>query len=179
MKIEHNGWTAEITVEQDQCGMGAPWEEHDGHGEVTGWERRDKRPGEWILCGDRGAKRFYNFAGAMKTARADGWGIGDEALAVLERGLGRKATKGEVFEAAVKSDFEYLAGWANDRWTWLCYSTEITSPDGRTFLGDSCGGLDDGKYLMEAAKAAAVYEIDRLILTDDQTALAGRWLGVH
>lgn len=55
---------------------GAPWEEHDGHGPVTGWERRNKAPGELILNEDRhGRKRFYDFAAACKIARRDGWGF--------------------------------------------------------------------------------------------------------
>jgi hypothetical protein len=54
---------------------GAPWLEEDGHGPVTGLERREKAPGEMVLNDDRGAKRFYDFQEAVKIARRDGWGF--------------------------------------------------------------------------------------------------------
>lgn len=34
--------TTRVTIEQD-CDHGAPWEECDGHGEVSDWTTRDKR----------------------------------------------------------------------------------------------------------------------------------------
>lgn len=39
-----NGHTLKIEVERDDD-MGPPWAEHDGHGPVSEWERRDKRRG--------------------------------------------------------------------------------------------------------------------------------------
>lgn len=54
---------------------GTPWEECDGHGDVSDWTTRDKRPGEFILSDDgRGRKRFYDFASSCRIARQDGWG---------------------------------------------------------------------------------------------------------
>ena len=69
-----NGKTYTATIEHDE-NHGAPWDECDGHGEVTDWEWRDKLPGELVLSEDRHAKRFYDFAGAVKLARRDGWGF--------------------------------------------------------------------------------------------------------
>lgn len=70
----HNGrdFVAKVYVDDHH---GAPWEEEDGHGPVTGWERRDKRPGELILAEDGRAKLFYDFAEACRIARRDGWGF--------------------------------------------------------------------------------------------------------
>lgn len=51
-----------------------PWDREDGHGEVSEWTGRDKLPGELVLCDERGRKRFYDYAAAVKTARAEGWG---------------------------------------------------------------------------------------------------------
>ncbi|MFU7226440.1 hypothetical protein ACM744_06785 [Pseudomonas aeruginosa] len=41
---------------EDDYDAGTPWEMADGHGPVTGWERRNKRPGELVLNSDRGLK---------------------------------------------------------------------------------------------------------------------------
>jgi hypothetical protein len=57
----------------------APWEREDGHGPVTGWERRDKRPGEWIINEDRGSRRFYDAQEAQRIALRDGWGCPPDA----------------------------------------------------------------------------------------------------
>lgn len=71
--IEREGFRLVATMEFDGD-TGAPWLEHDGHGEVTGWTTRAKLPGELILNSDRGSKRYYDFAGACRIARRDGWG---------------------------------------------------------------------------------------------------------
>ena len=47
---EHDGWTFAAEVHRDDS-FGAPWLEHDGHGEVTDWTTRDKAPGELVLAG--------------------------------------------------------------------------------------------------------------------------------
>ena len=62
---------AEVVPDED---MGPPWKEHDGHGPVSEWRSgSSKRPGERILCEDRGHCRFYDFAEAVKIARKDKW----------------------------------------------------------------------------------------------------------
>ncbi len=72
-EIEHDGFTLRASIKHDDA-TGAPWEEHDGHGPVSDWTRRDKLPGELLLCDDGRQKRFYDFAEACKIARRDGWG---------------------------------------------------------------------------------------------------------
>lgn len=52
-----------------------PWDREDGHGEVSERTGRDKLPGELVLCEERGRKRFYDYAAAVKTARAEEWGF--------------------------------------------------------------------------------------------------------
>jgi hypothetical protein len=64
-------FTAEIVPDSDH---GTPWDNEDGHGPVTGWERRSKAPGELVLIEDHKAKQFYDFAEAVRIARRDGWG---------------------------------------------------------------------------------------------------------
>lgn len=70
----HNGREYTVTLEPDEC-HDSPWDNEDGHGPVTEWETRDKRPGELVLNDDRRAKRFYDFAAACRIARRDGWGF--------------------------------------------------------------------------------------------------------
>lgn len=72
--LEHNGRIYAVEILPDEH-HGAPWEEEDGHGPVSGWTRRDKAPGEMVLCKDRGMRRLYDFAEACRIARRDGWGF--------------------------------------------------------------------------------------------------------
>ena len=57
----HNGRTFHVSIERDDH-HGAPWIENDGHGPVTEWLSRDKKPGERVLHSDRWSKIFYDFA---------------------------------------------------------------------------------------------------------------------
>lgn len=89
--------TARIVRDED---MGPPWKEHDGHGPVSDWTSRAKRAGELVLNEDRGSRRYYDFAEAVKIAKRDGWG------------------PGAPHEAARK-DFEAMRAWCNDEWWWV------------------------------------------------------------
>jgi len=127
--IEQNGRVYRVNLEHDSD-MGAPWDEHDGHGPVSDWATRDKHPGELVLHSDRSSKRFYDFAGAMKIARADGWGVSAENIAAMTAKLGRAPARGEICHAAVMSDFEYLQSWCNDEWNWCgVIVTDITDDE--------------------------------------------------
>lgn len=87
---------------------GAPWDNEDGHGPVSEWERRDKKPGEMILHSDRGSHRFYDFAQAVKIARRDGWNTAPYDW----------PSKGAQAAAAALADFEYLRRWCTDQWNY-------------------------------------------------------------
>ncbi|MBI1620074.1 hypothetical protein [Aquamicrobium zhengzhouense] len=65
-----------VTIEQDSD-MGAPWEEHEGHGPVSEDYTENKGPGGLILSENRGRGRtlIYDFAEACRIARRDGWGF--------------------------------------------------------------------------------------------------------
>lgn len=141
--ITINGREYTVRAEYDED-MGAPWEEHDGHGIVSEWTSRDKRAGELILHSDRGSKRFYDFAATMKKAKEEGWGL---AL-VKSAGL----TPGQILEKAVMQDYEYLRAWCNGEWQWQYVI--VTAPDGeRESLGGISSGEDD--YLQEVAQELA------------------------
>lgn len=107
---------------------GPPWEDCDGHGPVSEWTTRDKLPGERVLCTDRFARRYYDFAEAVKIAKRDGWDA-------KPYGTG---TKGEQAVRAVEENFKYLQRWCNDGWHWAGYVVKIAGQD----YEDSLWGID-------------------------------------
>jgi len=116
--IELNGRTYTVRIESYND-MGAPWEENDGHGIVSEWTTRSKRAGELVLHADRSRRRYYDLSATLKTARADGWGLNDDARAALAARIGREPTKREVVAEAVRLDYEHLRGWCDDEWQWV------------------------------------------------------------
>lgn len=97
-----------------------PWERAEGHGPVSDWTTRSKRPGEVLLSDGRGGRsRFYDWAEATRQAKRDGWGISPESLDKLTAALGRKPTRGEVAAAAVREDFSNLQRWCNGHWQYV------------------------------------------------------------
>lgn len=73
--FEHNGNRFKVTFPPD-WDRWAPWDEEDGHGPVSDWTTRAKRPGELILARDGCRYQYYDFAEACRIARRDGWGPG-------------------------------------------------------------------------------------------------------
>jgi hypothetical protein len=170
-KFEHKGYKVVIDIHHDEH-QGPPWKEHDGHGEVSEWTSRDKRAGELVLVTDRNSKRYYDYAGAIRIANRDGWGLNDEHRYKLWQKLGRTPTKREICAASVMFDYEYLRGWCNDEWSWLGYTTTITTPQGKEIDGDSCWGFDDRKYMLEEAKSNAIHDVEELEKTRIETEMA-------
>ena len=97
-----------VRIEQDQD-YNPPWIENDGHGPVTEWTRRDKRPGEIILCQDSGVKRYYDFQAAVKQAKRESWGIAGRTF----------KTRGEQAAAAAMVDYQYLRGYCKGDWHYI------------------------------------------------------------
>lgn len=108
-ECEKDGIKYVATIHHDDSGI-IPWEEFDGHGPVSDWERRDKAPGEMILCNDRSSNRFYDFAEACKIALRDGWGCNG--------GRREGETKRAYAARAAMADYEYLRRFCNGDW---CY----------------------------------------------------------
>lgn len=119
--IEQNGRAYRVEFIAD-CDMGAPWEESDGHGIVSDWERRDKKPGEVVIASDRGSKRFYNIAATTRIAKRDGWGLSPEKASGL--------TPAQIVAEAVRLDMERMRGWCNDDWHWCGVSVFPLTEDG-------------------------------------------------
>jgi hypothetical protein len=147
---EHRGHTITVNWFAD-VDHGTPWENEDGHGPVTKWERRDKRPGERVLCSDRNAKRFYDYAEAIKIARRDGWDA-------EPYGTG---TVGERAARAVEADFARLKAWCEDRWHYVGFKCEI---EGFDAYHDSCWGFEsdfmDGPTAEAISAAVAFLDLE-------------------
>ena len=142
--IEQNGkrYRVEFVFDSD---TGAPWKEHDGHGIVSDWERRDKKPGEVVIASDRGAKRFYDVAETTRIAKRDRWGVSNADTS--------KMTPSEIAALAVKRDMERMRGWCNDDWWWCGVVVFPLSADGDEFTSktESLWGIesDAGDYFDE------------------------------
>jgi len=139
---ELDGFIVTARVERDDD-MREPWKEHDGHGPVSDWTSRDKRPGERVLT-NQYSKRYYDYAEAIKIAKRDGW----DAPPYSE------GTPGERAVRAVEADFKHLQDWCNDEWCW-CSVILSVSKSGVTLdkYAASLGGIEstDRSYLTEVA----------------------------
>lgn len=146
--FEYKGLTFRFAIERDE-GSAEPWVEHDGHGPVSEWTTREKKPGERVLVSDHGSKRYYDWAEAIRIAKRDQWGMaGDEGL-----------SKGAKAERAVQADFDRLKAWCDDEWYW-CGVVVTATQTGRTYH-ESLWGIesDSPDYHTEVA-----YELaERLI----------------
>ncbi|VBG63485.1 hypothetical protein [Burkholderia pseudomallei] len=105
LTIDGTTYRFRINVENDD-GKGAPWDEEDGHGPVSDWTTRDKRPGEWVLSSDHGSKRFYDVAEANRIAKRDGWGLSDaQRQALIARLAKDRVVRRPVGKAIVTHRF--------------------------------------------------------------------------
>lgn len=145
--FDHKGYTFRVRFPIDQY-HGVPWEEYDGHGPVSDWTRRDKMPGERVLCSDHGQKRYYDVAEATRIAKRDGW----DALPY------KTGTKGERAARAVEADFEYLRQWCAGQWCYVGVVVELLDDDGEpTGDDESIWGVEssDDAYLESTARELA------------------------
>ena len=151
-----DGYTIKITTEYDQDPQ-APWKKEDFHGPVTDWVRRDKHPGEMLLCSDLGSKRYYDFQAAVEQANREGWGISEKIRKAEEAKLGRPLTQGEVHHLAAMSDFERLRDWCNDEWWYVGVIATLYDPDGNEIDHDSVWGVnsDSPDYIEELGQQCA------------------------
>jgi hypothetical protein len=167
--LELKGLTFRVDIRPDDS-MGAPWDEHDGHGPVR-YERaptsRDaaKSPGERVLCQDRGTTWLYDWQGAMRLAKRDGWGLSPEDRSVLAKRLGRDPVPGEVRVAAVQRDYDYCRQYLEGYWYWCGVVVTLLDTDGEaTRETESLWGMESepGTYLEETARELAA-EIARRV----------------
>lgn len=115
--------------------FGAPWENSDGNGVVSGWERRSKLPGELILSESRGSKRFFDFAETCKIALRDGW----DAQPYND---GSETPRQQAAKAA-RANYEYLRGWCQGDWCYVGVEVTLLDDEGeKTDVSDSLWGVE-------------------------------------
>jgi hypothetical protein len=143
LTIKTKGFTITARVEQDDQ-MGEPWKEHDGHGVVSEWTTRSKRPGERVLCEDRGSYRYYDVQASLEIAKRDGWDAEPY----------KTGTAKERAARAVERDFQFLRDWCRDEWCWVGVVLSVSK--GGIELDEyaaSLWGIESsaGEYLTEVA----------------------------
>lgn len=130
--FEREGHTFRVTHPLDDS-TDAPWERADGHGPVSKWTRNAKRPGERVLCSDRGAQRYYDWQAACKLARRDGWDA--DPIGAPNR-----------IERAVQADFDFLRGWCNDEWQYVGVVVELLDAEDEPIDKNSLWGIESDSY---------------------------------
>ena len=131
--------TATVECESDIGGMGAPWEEHDGH--IAGIRDASrgydghviKGPGERILFdGGRHCLLVYDFAESVRIAKRDGWDTEPYG----------QGTKGERAVRAVLADEKNCRGYASGDWYWCGVIVTLTDADGHEISTASVWGIE-------------------------------------
>lgn len=155
--IEMHGLTFKVEHHPDYD-AGAPWENVDILGEVDDG-RRSKRPGERVINdreGRYGWRRFYDFAGAVAKARAEGMS-GPDAAEAAER------------------EFNWIKAWCEDRWSYIGVEVTLLDAEGNaTDYSDSLWGVeDDGGYAATVANDLAL-EIGGRVNWDDTVEVPSR-----
>ena len=139
--IDVNGSLFRVTVEQDSD-HGEPWNEEDGHGVISEWTQRAKKPGEMILCSDRDQHRFYDISATMRIAVRDEWGP-----QIPYR------TPQQAAAAAVQADYQRMRAWCNDDWRYVGVIVKALDGSGRR---ESLWGIEsDSDYWKEVARELA------------------------
>lgn len=159
--VDVDGISFLVSIDRDEF-MGPPWKEQDGHGPVSGWERRAKAPGEMVLCKDRGLSRFYGFQEAVKIARREGWNTKP----------GHWRTRREQAHNAALADFNWLKRWCDDQWQWVIVTVHPLDDFGDILPMSAClGGVaydpDEARYITEV-----VEELARAVIFDHQAMFA-------
>jgi hypothetical protein len=146
--FEHKGRTFAVRFHQDEQ-AGPPWEQADGHGEVRTAYLREKRPGERVLgpTGTRDVWYLYDFAGAVRIAKRDGWDA-------VPYGQG---TKGQRAARAVADDYEFLRLWCANQWEYVGVCVSMLGAEGEeTPYSASCWGVETYKnYHWDMARELA------------------------
>jgi hypothetical protein len=151
-----NGRTYLVEYHADDD-SGPPWEDCDGHGEVTDYTHRDKHPGERVLYADRSWRRFYDVAATMRIARRDGWGLSADELVELTRCLGRTPTRRQIVARAVELDFDHLRGWCNNDWHYI----GVTVTERESGIQRSLWGVEDNdKDYVDDVEHELAHEIE-------------------
>lgn len=123
-----------------------PWVREDGHGPVSDWTTRAKRPGELVLCQDRSYRRYYDLQEAVRRARKEGW----RPSVVPDA----QAGPGLLAALAAQEDYKRLRRWCDGRWEYVGVEVELVGAKGED---DALWGIesDCDAYLEEVARELA------------------------
>lgn len=164
----HAGLTFIVTVFPDYD-MEAPWNTGEGWGKVRNGDYgkvETKKPGERIIHTNGNTAWLYDFADAMKRAKADKWG---------SKNATPDMSPGQVAELAVKEDMQMIRGYLTNEWSYIGIVVTLADVNGKpTDESESAWGLesfdsenieDYTKGLIEelAAKFADTSEIVKTI----------------
>jgi hypothetical protein len=105
---EEDGLLFTVMIEEDDEEY-LPWNKEDGWGIVSGWERREKGPGERIVAEDRGMKVFYDVQRTMEKAKKEGW----------DYQASGNGTVGEKAARAVEANCERVRGLYAGNWGYV------------------------------------------------------------
>ena len=122
--MEYKGYLFNIEVDYDEF-EGPPWLHCDGHGPVSDWTTRDKKPSEVVLSSIGGANLYYDFSKAMKKAKEELWDAAPYG----------QGTRGERAERAVRADIKYLRDYIDNVWVYVTLSVTLRGSGYTTFLG--------------------------------------------
>lgn len=155
--FEHAGHRFMIVERTRDDDAGPPWEACDGHGPVSDWTSREKRPGEVVLSVDRHSRRYYDIREAQRIALRDQWGIPNPGT----------KTRRQTAREAAQRDFCYLHAWCNNEWEYQILSIVPLNADGdpRAKYTQSLAGIESNSadaYFWEVAfdlAEQAIYEM--------------------
>ena len=122
--MKYKGYLFTIEVDYDEF-QGPPWLHCDGHGPVSDWTTRDKKPSEVVLSSIGGANLYYDFSMAMKKAKEDRWDAAPYG----------QGTRGERAERAVRADIKYLRDYIDNVWVYVTLSVTMQGSGYTTSLG--------------------------------------------
>jgi hypothetical protein len=153
---EQNGRHYRVEYEYDQD-HGEPWKNDDGRGIVSDWTTRPKAPGERLLNDDHGSKRYFDFAGTLEKAKAEGWGVKD--------GKRENETANQYAVRAVEAEYEFLRAWCNDEWHYCGVIVTLLDDDHQeTSYTESLWGVESWDDYPKTVVRELVDEIEARLL---------------
>lgn len=175
--FEYRGYNFRVDLRRDDA-IGEPWKEYDGHGVVSEWTSRAKRPGERVLAEDRSRKIFYDIERTIAIARRDGWGVrrpGTDGTSRDDYKPLPNETKRAYVARAVDADFDFLRGFVTDQWWYVSVGVVLLDEDEdetdeRAYLG----GVESnaGAYLDDVAFELADEILSRVEVDDPDVVLS-------
>mgnify|MGYP003412973279 CR=1 FL=1 len=130
----HDGKEFRATIHRDSD-HGSPWDNECGHGPVrTIRDKRDKRPGEYIMWDEYGTAYAYDVQAAQAQALKDGWGFEGADPATM--------TKRQIAAEAVKRDIKHLEGWVREEWCYIGVGVQALDAAGEREFAQALWGIE-------------------------------------